>query len=62
MLLAWEGYIFHRKLSDPEMCSWSYGNFLRDQFAKEWKAGTFVFRDEAEAMFDRLAAHVAAAP
>ena len=52
---------FESKLSDSEMRSWPYGNFLRHQFAKERKVRKLVFRDEAEAMFNRLAAHVAAA-
>ena len=52
---------FDSKLSDPERRSWPYGNFLRDQYANERKARKLVFRDEAEAMFNRLAAHVAAA-
>lgn len=52
---------FDSKLSDPERRSWPYGNFVRDQYAKERKAKKLVFRDEAEAMFDRLAAHVSAA-
>jgi hypothetical protein len=52
---------FDSKLSDAEMRSWPYGNFLRHQFAKERKARKLVFRDEAEAMFNRLAAHAAAA-
>jgi hypothetical protein len=51
---------FDSKLSDPEMRSWTYGNFLRHHFAKEWKARKLVFRDEAEAMFNRLAAHASA--
>jgi hypothetical protein len=52
---------FDSKLSDPERRSWPYGNFLRDQYANERKARKLVFRDEAKAMFNRLAAHVAAA-
>ncbi len=52
---------FGSKLADPEMRSWPYGNYLRHHFAKEWKAKKQVFHNEAEAMFNRLAAHVAAA-
>ena len=53
---------FESKLSGLEDGrSWPYGNFLRHQFAKERKVRKLVFRDEAEAMFNRLAAHVAAA-
>lgn len=51
---------FDSKLSDPERRSWPYGNFLREQYANVRKARKVVFRDEAEAMFNRLAAHVAA--
>ena len=52
---------FQRKLSDPELRIWPYGNFIRHHFAKEWKARKPVFRKEAEALFNRLAAHASPA-
>ena len=47
---------FEGKLSDAEMRSWPFGNYLRHRFADEWKTRKPVFRDEAETMFNRLAA------
>lgn len=48
---------FERKLSDPDMRWWPFGNYLRDQFAAEWKARQLIFSEEAKVMFSRLAAH-----
>jgi hypothetical protein len=53
---------FEGKFSDPKMRPWSFGNYLRDRFAKEWKARKLIFPDEAKAMFNRLAAQVMADP
>ena len=50
---------FEGKLSDAEMRSWPFGNYLRHHFAEEWKTRKLVFRDEAQAMFNRLAAQAA---
>jgi hypothetical protein len=46
---------FEGKLSHLEMRFWSFGNYLRHHFAKEWKARKLIFPDEAKAMFNRLA-------
>lgn len=47
---------FEGKLSDPEMRSWPFGNYLRHHFPAEWRARQLIFREEAETMFNRLSA------
>jgi hypothetical protein len=47
---------FEKKLSDPEMHSWPFGNYLRHQYPQEWRDRQPLFREEAETMFNRLAA------
>jgi hypothetical protein len=56
------GMCFESKLSDREMRSWPFGNYLRHHFAEEWKARKPIFPDEAKAMLNRLAAQANATP
>jgi len=48
---------FEGKLSDKEMRSWPFGNYLRHRFVERWKSRKLIFPDEAKAMFNRLAMH-----
>ncbi|WP_423414844.1 hypothetical protein RLW55_16780 [Hyphomicrobium sp. B1] len=45
---------FEGKFSDPQRRTWMFREYLRDGFPEEWRRKRFLFRDQADAMFDRL--------